>query len=133
MAWFDRDGRKLGLVGAPADYSDLSLAPGDKSLTFTQADSDTGNVDIWVMDLANSTPSRFTFENAVDFGLVWSPDGQQIVFASLREVAPNLFKKMANGSGQEDPLTGRHWQNFLLIGPEMDVTSFAPQLIRKQV
>lgn len=104
LAWLDREGRKLGLVGAPADYSDLSLAPGDKRLTFTQADSDSGNVDIWVMDLTNNTPSRFTFDTAVDFAPVWSPDGQQIVFSSLREGAPNLFRKMANGAGQEDPL-----------------------------
>jgi Tol biopolymer transport system component len=104
LVWFDREGKKLGVVGALGDYSDLSLAPDDKRLAFSQADPDTGNEDIWVMDLATGTPSRFTFDTAVEFAPVWSPDGQEIVFASLREGAPNLFKKLANGSGQEDAL-----------------------------
>jgi Tol biopolymer transport system component len=104
LAWFDREGKKLGVIGAPGDYSDLALAPGDKRVAFSRTDQDTGNVDIWVMDLASGAPSRFTFDTAVDFSPVWSPSGEEIVFASLREGAPNLFKKLSNGSGQEDSL-----------------------------
>ena len=104
FVWFDRAGKRLGVVGAPGDYSDLSLSPDDKRLSFFQVDPDTGNVDIWLMDLASGAPSRFTFDTAVDFAPVWSPNGERIVFASLREGAPNLFQKMANGSGHEDPL-----------------------------
>ncbi len=104
LVWFDREGKKLGVAGALGDYSDLALSPDDKRLAFFQVDPDTGNADVWLMDLASGAPSRFTFDTAVDFTPVWSPDGQRIVFASLREGAPNLFQKMANGSGQEDAL-----------------------------
>lgn len=104
LVWFDREGKRLGVVGAPGDYSDLSLSPDDKRLSVFQVDADTGNVDIWLMDLDSGAPSRFTFDTAVDFTPVWSPDGKRIVFASLRDGAPNLFQKMANGSGQEDAL-----------------------------
>jgi len=104
LAWFDREGKKLGVIGAPGDYSDLALASNDKRVAFSRTDQDTGNVDIWVMDLASGAPSRFTFDTAVDFSPVWSPNGEEIVFASLREGAPNLFKKLSNGSGQEDSL-----------------------------
>jgi Tol biopolymer transport system component len=104
LVWFDREGKKLGVAGALGDYSDLALSPDDKRLAFFQVDPDTGNADVWLMDLASGAPSRFTFDMAVDFTPIWSPDGARIVFASLREGAPNLFQKMANGSGQEDPL-----------------------------
>ena len=104
LVWFDREGKRPGVAGTPGDYSDLSLSPDDKRLAFFQVDPDTGNADIWLMDLASGAPSRFTFDPAVDFTPVWSPDGERIVFASLREGAPNLFQKMANGSGQEDSL-----------------------------
>ena len=104
LVWFDRADKKLGVVGAPGDYSDLALSPDDKRLAFFQVDPDTGNADIWLMDLASGAPSRFTFDPAVDFTPIWSPDGERIVFASLREGAPNLFQKMADGSGQEDSL-----------------------------
>jgi dipeptidyl aminopeptidase/acylaminoacyl peptidase len=104
LVWFDRAGKKLGVVGVPGDYSDLSLSRDEKRLAFAQVDPDTGNSDIWLMDLASGSSSRFSFDTAVDFAPIWSPDGDRIVFASLREGAPNLFQKMANGSGQEDPL-----------------------------
>jgi serine/threonine protein kinase/Tol biopolymer transport system component len=104
LVWFDREGKKVGVAGAPGDYSDLALSPDEKRLAFFRVDPDTGNADIWLMDLASGEPSRFTFDTAVDFAPIWSPDGERIVFASLREGAPNLFQKMANGSGQEDPL-----------------------------
>jgi eukaryotic-like serine/threonine-protein kinase len=104
LVWFDSEGKRLGVVGAPGDYSDLYLSPDDKRLAFFQVDADTGNVDIWLMDLAVGVPTRFTFDTAVDFAPVWSPDGERIVFASLREGAPNLFQKKADGSGREDPL-----------------------------
>ena len=104
LVWFDRADKKLGVVGVPGDYSDLSLSADDKRLVFSQVDPNTGNSDIWLMDLAGGSPSRFTFDTSVDFAPVWSPDGERIVFASLREGAPNLFQKMANGSGQEDSL-----------------------------
>lgn len=104
LVWFDREGKRLGVAGALGDYSDLSLSPDDKRLAFFQVDPDTGNADIWLMDLASGAPSRFTFDTAVDFMPTWSPDGERIVFASLREGAPNLFQKTANGSSQENSL-----------------------------
>ncbi|HXI62633.1 MAG TPA: protein kinase [Pyrinomonadaceae bacterium] len=104
LVWFDREGKRLGVLGPPGDYSDLSLSPDDRRLSLFQVDPDTGNADIWLMDLASGAPSRFTFDTAVDFTPVWSPDGERIVFASLRDGVPNLFQKMANGSGQEDSL-----------------------------
>jgi serine/threonine protein kinase/Tol biopolymer transport system component len=104
LVWFDREGKKLGVAGAPGDYSDLSLSPDDKRLAFSQVDPDTGNCDVWLMDLASGAPSRFTFDTAVDFTPIWSPDGERIVFASLREGAPNLFQKMASGAGVEETL-----------------------------
>ena len=126
LVWFDREGKKSGVAGAPGDYSDLALSPDDKRLAFFRVDPDTGNADIWLMDLASGEPSRFTFDTAVDFAPIWSPDGERIAFASLREGAPNLFQKMANGSGQEDPLyqsplakLPSDWSNdgrFLLCG-----------------
>ncbi len=101
LVWFDRSDKKLGVVGATGDYSDLALSPDEKQLAFSRLDPNTGNVDVWLMDLTTGVPSRLTFDTAVDFSPVWSPDGKQIVFASVREGVPNLFQKMANGSGPE--------------------------------
>jgi hypothetical protein len=49
LVWFGRDDKKTEVVGAPGDYSDLSLSPDDKRVVFS-VDQNTGNSDIWVMD-----------------------------------------------------------------------------------
>jgi len=104
LVWFDRGGKQIGIVGPPGDYSGLSLSPDDRRLVFQQVDSDTGNVDIWVTEFTGGTFSRFTFDPAVDFGPVWSPDGSHIAFSSLREGLPNLYQKVSSGAGEDELL-----------------------------
>ncbi|MDX6383453.1 MAG: eukaryotic-like serine/threonine-protein kinase [Blastocatellia bacterium] len=104
LVWFDREGKQLNVVGESGDYSDLALSPDNQRLAFYQVDTITGNPDIWLMDLASGSPSRFTFDPAVDFTPVWSPTGDKVLFATFRDGAPNLYQKAANGTGQEEAL-----------------------------
>jgi Tol biopolymer transport system component len=48
--------------------------------------------------------SRFTSHRAPDALPVWSPDGRQIVFSSLRAATADLYIKAADGSGEEQSL-----------------------------
>jgi Tol biopolymer transport system component len=104
LVWFDRSGKELEIAGPPGDYSDLALSSNDKRLAFHQVDFVKGNSDIWLMELPGGSPQRFTFDPAVDFSPVWSPDGSRIAFASLREGAPNLFQKASSGAGEDEGL-----------------------------
>jgi Tol biopolymer transport system component len=61
--------------------------------------------DCWVYDLERGTATRLTFHEGDDAVPVWSPDGSWIVFASNRDGQSNLFRKQADGSGEEEPLT----------------------------
>jgi len=58
-----------------------------------------------VMDLIRNTPSRLTFSDGRETSPVWSPNGQQIVFASDRDGSLNLYaKSMAGGADEENLL-----------------------------
>lgn len=74
LAWFDRSGRELGRVGAPARFSGLALSPdGDRAVLTTHAPQGTANADLWLFELSRSAnPRRVTFEAALEFFPVWS-------------------------------------------------------------
>jgi Tol biopolymer transport system component len=75
-----------------------------------QRESGPGNVDIWLLDLARSSASRFTFDPSLDNSPLWSPDGSRIVFSSNREGNFNLYLKASNGLGSEELVlkSGQH-------------------------
>ena len=68
FTWIDRTGKELGIVGESADQGDLQLSPDGARLAFRQVEFRTGAINIWLMDLARGTASRFTFEQTIDFG-----------------------------------------------------------------
>lgn len=90
--WFDRQGRRLGAVLPPGDYSTICLTPDARQVVYESADPVSGNVDIWVVDSDGGAPSRLTFNQAIDFYPVCGPTREEVVFSSLRDGAPNLYR-----------------------------------------
>jgi serine/threonine protein kinase len=126
LAWFDRRGKQLALVGAPAADTGLRLSSDEKRLAVSRIDPQTATADIWLIDLARNNPSRFTFDPANESSPVWSPDGSRIVFASNRGGVVNIYQRLSNGTGNDELLlkfaepTGPHdWSpdgKFILFG-----------------
>jgi hypothetical protein len=102
LLWVDRSGQQLGVAAAAANYSGVRLSPDEKSIAFSRADE--ANVDVWVLDLVRSVPSRITFDPAVDNLPIWSPDGRRILWSSRRSGNYDLYIKAASGTGQEEKL-----------------------------
>ena len=106
LQWFDRSGKKLGVVGEAADYSNPALSPDDSKLAIGIRDPQTKSRDIWIFDLLRGTRTRLTFDPADDLDSIWSPDGTRIAFTSNRTGQRNIYQKPADGSGSEELLLG---------------------------
>jgi hypothetical protein len=58
--WFDRRGKPLAKVGPAGQYSGVALSA-DGSRVALARRVDSGNPDIWIVDLNRDVPTRFTF------------------------------------------------------------------------
>jgi Tol biopolymer transport system component len=101
LTWVDRTGAILGTVGEPGNYNNLALSP---DATRAVVGEVLPIADLWTVDLARGVKTRLTFGSAMTLFPVWSPDGRQVVFGSLRNGTMNIYVKASNGTGSEDPL-----------------------------
>ncbi len=66
LAWFDRAGKSQGALGAPSLFDNgLALSPDGKRVAISKG-GQTGNVDIWIIDVERGIPMRFTFDPSID-------------------------------------------------------------------
>jgi Tol biopolymer transport system component/predicted Ser/Thr protein kinase len=80
LEWFDREGRRLGSVGQGPYYNDLSLSPDGTRVAVSRGDTGPGT-DIWIVEPARGTNTRFTFRGSGQTNGVWSPDGTRLAYA----------------------------------------------------
>jgi len=101
LTWFDPEGKATGVIGDKGTFGSPSLSPDQTRIAVPQFDIQTGNSNIWVLDVARGTNTRLTFSKGRDFNPVWSPDGRTIIFSSNRGGHSDLYEKPADGSGEE--------------------------------
>ena len=104
LRWFDRSGKLLARVPAPAgSYENVSLSPdGTHALVVLRESTDES--DLWMIDLARGSTTRFTDGPGRVDRPAWSPDGSQIAFSSNRNGRWDVFVKPSDGSAREDAI-----------------------------
>jgi len=102
--WFDRSGKEIGKVGSPDSATVLgpAISPDGRRVALYRTES--GNTDVWLLDLARGVLSRLTSDTANDIFPIWSPDGRSIVFTSTRRGSFDLYQKLATGARSEELL-----------------------------
>jgi hypothetical protein len=61
-----RDGKQFPVSAPPGAYRQPRLSPDGTRLAVAHAEAQSGNMDIWVIDLVREIPSRFTSDPASD-------------------------------------------------------------------
>lgn len=103
LAWLNREGKQVGSIGEPGDYSFPAISPDQKRVAVALSGAQVA-ADIWLFDLSRGNSLRFTFHPTIDFFPVWSPDGSRIVFTSRQTGPDRLYLKPSRGAGKEEML-----------------------------
>jgi eukaryotic-like serine/threonine-protein kinase len=105
LTWVDREGKRLSPVGEPGYLSSPYISPDGKYAMASVTDHQLRRRKLWLFDLQRGTANPFTFGAGDDLYPVWSPDGRQVAFASVRENdQEDVFLKPVSGGGSEEPL-----------------------------
>jgi TolB protein len=89
---------RAGINGAPA------FSPDGTKLALVLSGS-SGNLDIYVLDLATQGLTRLTEDAAIDTEPAWSPDGRSLYFTSDRAGGPQIYRVSSQGGEQPKRLT----------------------------
>jgi eukaryotic-like serine/threonine-protein kinase len=100
LTWFDRQGKRLGKAGGSGEYWGLSLSPdGTRGIASWLNPAQLPlSIDLWFLNFANDTRTRFTSGEGNCQSPIWSPDGSRVIFISNREKGfYDLYQKPLNG------------------------------------
>jgi eukaryotic-like serine/threonine-protein kinase len=105
LTWFDDKGKIIGRAGDQGDgFLNRMISPDGTRVVFSRPSANSGDRDLWILDLTRGTTMRFTFGPDANDYPIWSPDGKEIVFSSNRDGVFNLYQKSTDGSAPEQLL-----------------------------
>jgi Tol biopolymer transport system component len=102
LVWFDRSGKELKRLGAPADLGPgyVSISPDDRQFV-TQQTVD-GNTDVYLLSTQEGGGSvKLTSSDETEIAPIWSSGGDRVAYASLDGNGFNLFQVDLAGSPRE--------------------------------
>jgi eukaryotic-like serine/threonine-protein kinase len=108
LAWFDRGGKRLGSVPGASGYSRPDLSPDEQTIAADRVDRETQSQDVWLIEATRGVTSRLTTNPGLDNMGFWAPDGNRILYGSVREGEANGTRvKVLNNAAPDELLFER--------------------------
>jgi Tol biopolymer transport system component len=106
LGLFDREGRRLGSLGAFGGSLDSPRFSHDDANIFV-SETDGRYADVWIYDIARRTRRRLTFESGVENFAADSPDGSRVFYQARPDSSSGMddweiHSRAQNGTGATD-------------------------------
>jgi serine/threonine protein kinase len=100
LLWIDRAGQASEIAAPPRAYWAPRISPDGTQIATVVAEA---NDEIWVNDIPRNTWKRLTFQSSNAMP-TWSADSKRVTFAGNVAGVQGIFWKLADGSGEEQPV-----------------------------
>jgi serine/threonine-protein kinase len=114
LARVSRDGRVQTLLAEPRTYHDPRVSPDGRQVSLDIAGTER---DVWLLDLADTTLNRVSFETSAHDAM-WTPDGRRLIMAVARNNLVGIYGRAADGGGVTDSIFAQ--------GPQISVHAVTP-------
>ena len=102
LVWIDRAGNIEPLPVPERDYESVSLSPDGRQALVQIRE---GSMGLWRYDFARHTLTPLSVGASSSQAGVWTPDGTQVVYRGTRSGTRDLYRRAADGTGDEEHLT----------------------------
>ena len=102
LVWADRTGKATPITAPARNYYYARVSPDGKRLSLDVRDQEE---DIWIWNLARGNLSRLTDKDGPDQYGLWTPNGEQIVFASIGGDRIEIFWHRPDAVGTPEQIT----------------------------
>jgi eukaryotic-like serine/threonine-protein kinase len=103
LAWLDRQGQEIGVLGQPAVVDFVRLSPDGNRIAVDVEDSRFGTSDLWVYEAASGASTRLTSGQIDEKAPVWTPDGARLLFRIDSQGPPDIAEVTVGTPGSERP------------------------------
>lgn len=107
LAWYKRDGARLGSIGEPGRADSIAISPDERRLAVMRKYPEVIKSDVWICELPTGIFTRLTHGSDGDWAPVWSPNGLELAVGSDRgrsHGGVDLYRKFAGGGEQQELL-----------------------------
>jgi serine/threonine-protein kinase len=104
VVWQDLSGRVEPLQVPTKLYEQLAISPDGASAVVQIVE---GSVGLWILDLARATLTPLVTTGGSSQAAVWTADSKYLIYRATRNGVRNLYRKSADGTGDEERLTTR--------------------------
>ncbi len=122
LLWVDRAGNEELLIETPDLYESPQLSPDGRRLAYTIIDR--GSRDVVIRDLARGVSTPLARGDAAEFGPLWTPDGERVIYQSDRPPY-DIFWRDSDALGPEVPLLQNEYDNHASsVSPDGEILAY---------